>query len=44
MSLSGNPDFLKWKKFFFDNSEGTMQIDFEEGLKSVIQNTDYTKV
>ena len=39
-----NPDFLSWKQFFFDNSEGTMQINFEEDLKSFIKNTDFEKL
>ena len=44
MSFSGNPDFLTWDKFFFDNSEGNMEIKFEEDLKNVIEATDYEKV
>ena len=39
-----NPDFLSWKQFFFDNSEGTMRINFEEDLKSFIKNTDFEKL
>ena len=44
MFLTGNPDIFSWKKLFFDNSDGTMQINFEEDLKNFIDKTDYEKV
>ena len=44
MFLTGNPDFFSWKKLFFDNSDGAMQINFEEHLKKKIKKTGYEKV
>ena len=44
MFLTGNPDIVSWKKLFFDNSDGTMQINFEKDLKNFIEETGYEKV
>ena len=44
MSLTGNPDYISWRQFFFDNSGGTMRIRFDEELKSFIEERDSQKV
>ena len=41
--LLGNPDFAPWQKYFFEVSEGTMQIDFID-LKNLVEDTNYEKV
>ena len=41
--LLGNPDFAPWQKYFFEVSEGTMQINFID-LKNLVEDTNYEKV
>ena len=41
--FKGNLDLQAWRRFFFEASEGTMQMDFSI-LENYINETDYQTV